>query len=73
MPEINILVSDAKVMSKGQVTIPKKIREALGVAPGDRVTLMQCRIFAAKEKTLNTVNHSRVGMDLFPFYFHPYI
>ena len=31
MSESNILVNDARVMSKGQVTIPKNIREALGV------------------------------------------
>jgi len=31
------LTCDAKVMSKGQVTIPKNIREALGVESGDRV------------------------------------
>lgn len=36
----NILVGDAKVMSKGQVTIPKNIREALGVSTGDRVTFI---------------------------------
>ena len=27
----------AKVTSKGQVTIPKKVREALGVQPGEEV------------------------------------
>ena len=27
-------------MSKGQVTIPKNIREALGISPGDRVTFI---------------------------------
>jgi AbrB family looped-hinge helix DNA binding protein len=27
----------AKVTSKGQVTLPKAVREALGVEPGDRV------------------------------------
>jgi antitoxin PrlF len=27
----------AKVTSKGQVTLPKAVREALGVAPGDRL------------------------------------
>ncbi len=32
--------SDAKVMSKGQVTIPKKVRTALGVEPGDRVSFI---------------------------------
>ncbi len=31
---------DAKVMSKGQVTIPKKIRNALGIEIGDRVTFI---------------------------------
>ena len=35
-----ILVNDAKVMSKGQVTIPKNIRAALGVSTGDRVTFI---------------------------------
>ena len=27
----------AKVTSKGQITIPREIRQALGVQPGDRV------------------------------------
>jgi AbrB family looped-hinge helix DNA binding protein len=27
----------AKVTSKGQVTLPKSVRDALGVAPGDRL------------------------------------
>jgi AbrB family looped-hinge helix DNA binding protein len=30
-------MSDAKVTSKGQVTIPKKVRERLGVEPGDHL------------------------------------
>lgn len=33
-------VNDARVMSKGQVTIPKNVREALGVEAGDRVTFV---------------------------------
>lgn len=33
-------VNDAKVMSKGQVTIPKNVRQALGVETGDRVTFI---------------------------------
>lgn len=37
----NILVDNAKVMSKGQITLPKDIREALGVKTGDRVTLIR--------------------------------
>ena len=34
------LVNDAKVMSKGQVTIPKNVRAALGIDTGDRVTFI---------------------------------
>lgn len=37
----NILVDNAKVMTKGQITLPKDIREALGVKTGDRVTLIR--------------------------------
>jgi len=37
-----ILVENAKVMAKGQITLPKDIREVLGVGTGDRVTLI-CR------------------------------
>ncbi len=33
-------VDDAKVMSKGQVTIPKDVRNVLGVETGDRVTFI---------------------------------
>jgi AbrB family looped-hinge helix DNA binding protein len=29
---------DSTLTSKGQVTVPKEIREELGVKPGDRVT-----------------------------------
>lgn len=33
--------SEAKVTSKGQITIPIKIRRALGVKPGDKVVFEQ--------------------------------
>ncbi len=35
-----VFVNDARVMSKGQVTIPKNVRAALGVETGDRVTFI---------------------------------
>lgn len=33
-------VNDSKVMSKGQVTIPKNVRTVLGINTGDRVTFI---------------------------------
>ena len=33
-------VNDARVMAKGQVTIPKNVRAALGIESGDRVTFI---------------------------------
>ncbi len=38
----NMIVDSAKVMSKGQITLPKEIRNKLGLSTGDRVTLI-CR------------------------------
>ena len=35
-----IFTNDARVMSKGQVTIPKNVRAALGIETGDRVTVI---------------------------------
>jgi AbrB family looped-hinge helix DNA binding protein len=36
----NMIVDNAKVMSKGQITLPKEIRTKLGLLTGDRVTLI---------------------------------
>ena len=36
----NMIVDNAKVMAKGQITLPKEIRTMLGIDTGDRVTLI---------------------------------
>jgi AbrB family looped-hinge helix DNA binding protein len=36
-----IIVDNAKVLPKGQITIPKDFRNALGINVGDRVTLIK--------------------------------
>ena len=43
-------VNDARVMSKGQVTIPKNVRNALGINTGDRGT------FIVEGNTVRVVN-----------------
>jgi len=37
---MNAIIEGAKVMAKGQITLPKDIREKLGVGTGDRLVLM---------------------------------
>ena len=54
-----VLVNDARVMSKGQVTIPKNIRAALGVSTGDRVT------FVAENGTVRVINSAVYAMQKF--------
>jgi AbrB family looped-hinge helix DNA binding protein len=36
-----IIIDNAKVLPKGQITIPKDFRDALGIDVGDRVTLIK--------------------------------
>lgn len=49
---------NAKVMSKGQVTIPKEVREVLGVQSGDKVT------FIVDGTTVRVVNAAQYAMRL---------
>lgn len=51
-------VDNAKVMSKGQVTIPKDVREILGVSTGDRVT------FVVEGTSVRIVNSAVYAMQI---------
>ena len=51
-----VFVDNAKVMSKGQVTIPKDVRAALGVGAGDKVT------FIVEGNTARMVNAADYAM-----------
>ncbi len=59
MSEATILINDARVMSKGQVTIPKNIREVLGVTTGDRVT------FIFENGSVRVINSAIYAMQKF--------
>lgn len=52
-------IDNAKVMSKGQVTIPKDIREILGIESGDRVT------FIVENGSVRLVNSAVYAMQIF--------
>ena len=56
---VNMFVDNAKVMAKGQVTIPKDIRDVLGVASGDRIT------FIVEGNTVRIVNSAIYAMQVF--------
>ena len=55
----DVLVNDARVMSKGQITIPENIRAVLGVSTGDRVT------FIAEGGTVRVINSAIYAMQKF--------
>lgn len=59
MSESAALVNDARVMAKGQITIPKNIRTALGVSTGDRVT------FIVENGSVRVVNSAVYAMQKF--------
>lgn len=54
----NTFVDNAKVMAKGQITIPKDVREVLGVTSGDRVT------FIVEDNTVRIVNSAVYAMQV---------
>lgn len=60
-----VFVDDARVMSKGQVTIPKKVRLALGIDVGDRVTFVvdggQVRVVNSAIYTLEKFQKQMAG------------
>lgn len=56
--QTNVFVDNAKVMAKGQVTIPKDIRELLGVSNGDRVS------FIVEGNTVRLVNSAIYAMQV---------
>ena len=55
---VNMFVDNAKVMAKGQVTIPKDIRDVLGVASGDRIT------FIVEGNTVRIDNYAVYAMQV---------
>ena len=56
--EARAFVDNAKVMAKGQVTIPKDVREVLGVSSGDRVS------FIVEGNTVRIVNSAIYAMQV---------
>lgn len=54
----NTFVDNAKVMAKGQVTIPKDVREVLGVTSGDRIS------FIVEGDTVRIVNSAVYAMQM---------
>lgn len=54
----NTFIDNAKVMSKGQVTIPKDIREVLGISSGDRIT------FVVENGNVRLVNSAVYAMQI---------
>lgn len=51
-------IDNAKVMAKGQVTIPKDVRTVLGVSNGDRVS------FIVEGNTVRIVNSAIYAMQM---------
>ena len=52
------LIDSAKVMAKGQVTIPKDVRKTLGISNGDRIS------FIVEGNTVRIVNSAVYAMQV---------
>ena len=54
----NTFIDNAKVMAKGQITIPKDVREILGISNGDRVT------FVVEHGNVRLINSAVYAMQI---------
>lgn len=54
----NTFIDNAKVMAKGQITIPKDVREILGISNGDRVT------FVVENGNVRLINSAVYAMQM---------
>lgn len=57
-------IDNAKVMAKGQVTIPKDVREILGVSSGDRIT------FVVENGSVRVINSAIYAMQMLQAQMH---
>ena len=55
---MDVFMDNAKVMAKGQITIPKDVRDVLGVSSGDRVT------FIVEGPSVRMVNSAVYAMQM---------
>ena len=58
VPVPNTFIDNAKVMAKGQVTIPKDVRTVLGISSGSRVT------FVVENGSVRLVNSDVYAMQM---------
>ena len=54
----NTFIDNAKVMAKGQVTIPKDVRQVLGISSGSRVT------FLVENGSVRLINSAVYAMEM---------
>ena len=54
----NTFIDNAKVIAKGQITIPKDVREILGISNGDRVT------FVVENGNVRLINSAVYAMQI---------
>lgn len=54
----NTFIDNAKVMAKGQVTIPKDVRQVLGISNGSRVT------FLVENDSVRLINSAVYAMEM---------
>lgn len=56
--DASTFIDNAKVMAKGQITIPKDIRDILGISSGDRVT------FVVEDGNVRLINSAVYAMQM---------